>query len=257
MAIITRWHMPPESWWAYCRARRSGSEMPTSFSISMVRAHPSAREAPWCSSNSRAICRPTGRTGSAPFAGALEDHRDPRATDGRICSSDSASRSVPSNRAAPRTMRPGPPDEAEQRERHHRLPPSRTRPPGPGSRRHVERSAVHRFHESVLRLEVDGEVADFEQVLHGIPRIRGSGKLRRPSPTRLKASTVSMMARPGRARATTRRTPRNRRAPLSSCRPWRHPSRPSPAHHGAVRLRQPCLERPDGPRRACRASTRA
>src|SRR4029077_4700858 len=25
IAIITRWHMPPESWWAYCRARRSGS----------------------------------------------------------------------------------------------------------------------------------------------------------------------------------------------------------------------------------------
>ena len=35
MAIITRWHMPPENWCAYCRARRSGSGIPTSASISM------------------------------------------------------------------------------------------------------------------------------------------------------------------------------------------------------------------------------
>ena len=28
MAIITRWHMPPENWWAYWLARLSGSGMP-------------------------------------------------------------------------------------------------------------------------------------------------------------------------------------------------------------------------------------
>ncbi len=34
MAIIARWRMPPESWCGYSRARRSGSGIRTSRSIS-------------------------------------------------------------------------------------------------------------------------------------------------------------------------------------------------------------------------------
>ncbi len=29
MAMVTRWRMPPESWWGYSLKRRSGAGMPT------------------------------------------------------------------------------------------------------------------------------------------------------------------------------------------------------------------------------------
>src|SRR5207247_6008133 len=61
----------------------------------------------------------------------------------------------------------------------------------------AEADAVHRLHEPVLGVEMDGEVADLEQGAHRTPRSRGSRRSRRVSPTRLKASTVSMMAKPG------------------------------------------------------------
>ena len=44
MAIITRWRIPPESWWGYSFTRCSGEGMPTRRSISTHRANASCRE---------------------------------------------------------------------------------------------------------------------------------------------------------------------------------------------------------------------
>ena len=60
-----------------------------------------------------------------------------------------------------------------------------------------EVDAVHRPERAAMSLEFDREVADFEQG-HGGQRFSfGSSASRSPSPSRLKASTVMRMARPG------------------------------------------------------------
>ena len=41
-AIITRWRIPPESWWGYSSKRFSGSGMPTSLSMWSAAAERSA-----------------------------------------------------------------------------------------------------------------------------------------------------------------------------------------------------------------------
>ncbi len=69
IAIITRWHMPPESWWAYCPARRSGSAMPASRSMATARSRARPGAAPPCRTSSRSICRPTGSTGFSDVRG--------------------------------------------------------------------------------------------------------------------------------------------------------------------------------------------
>ena len=43
MAIITRWRMPPESWWGYSSRRRRASGMPTRRSISIALSSASRR----------------------------------------------------------------------------------------------------------------------------------------------------------------------------------------------------------------------
>jgi hypothetical protein len=64
MAMFTRWHMPPESWWGYCLNRRSGSSMPTSPSSSTARARASRRPSPKCSWIPSITCLPTDIVGS-------------------------------------------------------------------------------------------------------------------------------------------------------------------------------------------------
>src|SRR5207244_748397 len=63
------------------------------------------------------------------------------------------------------------------------------------ARRHVERHAVDRAHQSLVEEEVHAQVADRQQRVHQVPY--GSAASRRPSPTRLKASTATITARPG------------------------------------------------------------
>src|SRR4029450_5033197 len=66
----------------------------------------------------------------------------------------------------------------------------------------IERNidAVHGPERAAMGLEVDRQIADFEQCHARRPAQRfsfGSSASRKPSPSRLKASTVMRMARPG------------------------------------------------------------
>src|SRR5206468_4750583 len=82
MTIITRWHIPPESWWAYCRVRRSGSAIPTRLQHPDG-ARPALRARDALVQLEQARDLPAdGEDGIQRGAGALEDHRDPRAADG-------------------------------------------------------------------------------------------------------------------------------------------------------------------------------
>ena len=94
-AIITRWRMPPESWCGYSPARRSGSGIWTTRSISTARAIASARPTCRCTLTVSAIWRPTVSTGLSDVIGSWKiiEMRLPRIC--RIWRSDSFSRSVP------------------------------------------------------------------------------------------------------------------------------------------------------------------
>ncbi len=70
MAIITRWRMPPESWWGYSLIRRSAFGMCTSFSMSTVLAMASRRPSPSCSRRASAICSPQVNTGLSEVMGS-------------------------------------------------------------------------------------------------------------------------------------------------------------------------------------------
>jgi hypothetical protein len=107
IAIITRWRMPPESWWGYCAARRSGSGICTRRSISIARASAAARVRPWCSTRVSRICRPIVSTGLSDVIGSWKiiEISLPRIV--RISASESDRRSRSPKRIEPPTMRPG------------------------------------------------------------------------------------------------------------------------------------------------------
>src|SRR2546430_796357 len=94
----------------------------------------------------------------------------------------------------------GRPDEAEQGVRRHRLAGARLADDAQDlARAYRKAHAVDGLHEAVLGGEMHGEVVHLEELAHRTPRMRGSRRSRRVSPTRLNASTVSMMARPGKS----------------------------------------------------------
>ena len=65
---------------------------------------------------------------------------------------------------------------------------------------HGEVDAVERLHHSAHAAELQPEVAHLEQLVHAVYLFeRGSSTSRRPSPTRLNASTRMKMARPAKA----------------------------------------------------------
>src|SRR5207247_11132917 len=91
-------------------------------------------------------------------------------------------------------------EEAAQRARDHRV--ARARLPDDAqdlARAHREAHVVDGLHEAVLGGEMHGEVVHLEELAHRTPRMRGSRRSRMVSPTRLNASTVSMMAKPGKS----------------------------------------------------------
>ena len=55
---------------------------------------------------------------------------------------------------------------------------------------------AHRLHDAAVGGELDAQVADLEQA-HSTDLIRGSSASRSPSPSRLKASTVTLIAAAG------------------------------------------------------------
>ena len=105
MAIITRWRMPPDSWWGYWLRRLSGSVMPTSVRSSMARARAAASSMPrWMVSGSM-ICSPILSTGLSEVIGSWKIMAISRPRMRRISSSDSCSSSRPSKRTEPLGMR--------------------------------------------------------------------------------------------------------------------------------------------------------
>ncbi len=107
IAIITRWRMPPESWCGYSPARRSGSGMSTWRSMSTAPASASAPPRPRCTRSASAICRPTVSTGLSEVIGSWKIIEIALPRSARISSSSMWSRSRPSSRTAPPTIRPG------------------------------------------------------------------------------------------------------------------------------------------------------
>ena len=104
--IITRWFMPPESWWGYSFARRSGSGMRTSRSTSTVRSHASRLDMPSWRMNASEIWRPTVTTGFSDAIGSWKIIEISRPRTCCISASESFRRSRPWRRTAPPEMRP-------------------------------------------------------------------------------------------------------------------------------------------------------
>ena len=107
-AIITRWHMPPENWWAYWRARRSGSGMPTSASISMARRRAAALAKPAMQVEQPRHLLADGDQRVERGAGRLGDHGDLGAADLlQVRPRRNSARSRPPSTMLPRVRRPG------------------------------------------------------------------------------------------------------------------------------------------------------
>ena len=70
IAIITRWRMPPDSWWGYSPMRRAGSGMPTRSSSSIARRRAAAPCSFWCWRSTSPIWRPTVSTGLSEVIGS-------------------------------------------------------------------------------------------------------------------------------------------------------------------------------------------
>ena len=112
---------------------------------------------------------------------------------------DIAKRSSPSNVAPPLAIRPGGMrDEAEKRHRRDALAGSRLADdPEHLARIELPADLGDGVNDSVLGLELDGEVVDGEDRLrHGLVA-GGSSASRRPSPTKLTASAMTTITRPG------------------------------------------------------------
>jgi len=88
----------------------------------------------------------------------------------------------------------GTPDHAEYRERAHRLARAGlTDEPENFSSVHREGDVVEHLDQPAIGLEMHDQILDFEELSHR-PRILGSRRSRRPSPTTLKISTVATIA---------------------------------------------------------------
>ena len=156
---------------------------------------------PLCSTNISAICRPTGETGLSAVIGSwkIMAMRLPRSS--RCSAADRFWISRPSNRMAP------PPIDSGWRSRPIRAsavmllpqPDSPTRPNvSPRSMRNETPSTAATWLDRVV--EIDAQILDFDQrSSRHMRRLRdcGSRMSRKPSPSRLRPSTVRKIARPG------------------------------------------------------------
>ncbi len=106
-AIITRWRIPPESWWGRCSARCSASAMPLPARSGTTRATAS------CRPNRRWALMASSiwvRTRSRGFSALVASWKDMATSSPRSRRRSSGSRAItscPSTRIRPATMRPG------------------------------------------------------------------------------------------------------------------------------------------------------
>ena len=105
MAPTMRCRMPPDIWCGNSRRRWSGAGMRTSASRLRARAHARRRPTPSCTRTGSATWSPTVKSGFSEAIGSCRiiAMRLPRMR--RISVGDLASRSSPSKRSAPPTMR--------------------------------------------------------------------------------------------------------------------------------------------------------
>ncbi len=101
MAIITRWRMPPESWWGYSFSRRAGSGMPTDLSRARATSLASCLEMSRCSWSDSVIWRPILRTGLRAVMGSWNTIAICWPQYGRMSLGDSWAMSAPSKRMRP------------------------------------------------------------------------------------------------------------------------------------------------------------
>ena len=107
IAIMTRWAMPPDISCGKALRRRSGSGMPTIRRSSSARASAALPFMLRWIRRTSSICLPTSATGLSDEVGCWKtiEIRSPRIL--RISSLETLSRSVPSNRTSPASIRPG------------------------------------------------------------------------------------------------------------------------------------------------------
>ena len=96
MAIMTRWHWPPDIWCGNEFSRSAGSAMPTSFSSSMARARRWARSMPIWKRSTSSIWKPTVKHGLRLAIGSWKIIDDVLADDLAALGGLSSSRSTPS-----------------------------------------------------------------------------------------------------------------------------------------------------------------
>ena len=192
MAIITRWRMPPESWCGYSFTRRSGSGMPTSFSISTARSSACCADMPWCRRSVSPICRPTVRTGLSEVMGSWKIMLISLPRMLRISTSERSSRFLPLKRMAPAIL----PGGSGIRRRMDMAVTDLPQPLSPTTAR-VSPASTWKETPSTARLIPSGVrkwVCRFSTSRIAMGQIlfamRGSRASRRPSPSRFTANTV-------------------------------------------------------------------
>ena len=104
-AIITRWHMPPESSNGYAAYRRSGSGICTCASSSIARRLTSPRPTLAWRSSTSPIWRPTGRIGLSAVRGFWKIMESSRPRCRPSSCSPAVTRSRPPNTALPEVIR--------------------------------------------------------------------------------------------------------------------------------------------------------
>jgi hypothetical protein len=107
MAIITRWHMPPDNSCGKASSRAAGSGMPTCTSSASARARAGAPRSPSCRASTSMICAPTVATGFSEDIGSWKIMESALPRTSCIVASGNASRSRPSSSTCPASMRAG------------------------------------------------------------------------------------------------------------------------------------------------------
>ena len=218
IAIMTRWRIPPDISCGYCLTRRSGLLIPTALSDSTAFSQAAFFDRPWWRMTASAIWSPTVKTGLRLVIGSWKIIAMSLPRTWRISSSESASRSRPSNRISPVGISAGGMSmQPHDRQRGHALAaagladePERLARPGSRSStpstarttpsmtwKYVRRSRTSSRASPARRRCRRGPAGIGRERSSGHSFDRGSRASRRPSPMKLMAMTVRAIAMPG------------------------------------------------------------
>ena len=105
-AIITRWHMPPDSSCGYASSRAAAFRICTASSSSSARPRASPHPTASCARMASAICSPTGRIGFSAARGFWKIMLIAAPRSPRMVRREAPTRSRPSHRMRPPLTRP-------------------------------------------------------------------------------------------------------------------------------------------------------